>query len=134
MSFGSRLRQSRENKGLSQQELANMIGTTDGSIHTYEKGIAFPRWDKIIRLCDILGVDPNYLFWDDLSDKIRAKIFRSQSDNSEYKELIDAYKDNPDMQPAINKMLDIYPTSTGGIADDIIKELKKDTQIPTNSK
>lgn len=74
MSFGSRFRAAREEKHLSQQELADLINATDGTISNYEKGVAFPRWDTMRRLCDILDVEPNYLFWDELSDKLKSKI------------------------------------------------------------
>ena len=74
MSFGSRFKRAREKKSLSQQDLADMIGVTDGTISNYEKGVAFPRWDTMKKLCDILNVDPNYLFWDDLTDKMKSQI------------------------------------------------------------
>lgn len=53
MSFGDRLKQAREKNKLSQQDLANLLNITDGTVSNYEKGVAFPREDKIIRLCDI---------------------------------------------------------------------------------
>lgn len=81
MSFGSRFRKAREKKGLSQQELADLIGATDGTISNYEKGVAFPRWDTMRKLCDILNVDPNYLFWDDLSDNLKSKIIDDMTFN-----------------------------------------------------
>lgn len=109
MSFGHRLKQAREKKKLYQHELATLLNITDGTISNYEKGIAFPRWDKIIKLCEILDVDPNYLFWDDLSDKLRNKIEKETSDATKKEEqtVIQAYREHPEMQQAIYKMLDI---------------------------
>lgn len=74
MSFGDRFKKARENKKFSQQDLADLLGVTDGTISNYEKGVAFPRWESMKKSCDILGVDPNYLFWDDLDDSLKDKI------------------------------------------------------------
>lgn len=74
MSFGSRFRAAREKMGLSQQKLADKLNVTDGTISNYEKGVAYPRWDTINKVCDILSVDPNYLFWDDISEHLKIKL------------------------------------------------------------
>ena len=83
MSFGSRIKNARENKNLSQQQLADLLDVTDGTISNYEKGVAFPRWEAIKKICSILDVDPNYLFWDDLSSEIKEKIIK-QNNLSKY--------------------------------------------------
>lgn len=84
MSFGSRFKTARERIGLSQQGLADMLNVTDGTISNYEKGVAYPRWDTINKICDILKVDPNYLFWDDMSEILRAKV-EDESNTAEIK-------------------------------------------------
>lgn len=78
MAFCDRLKKSRTKKGFSQQELASKLNITDGTVSNYEKGVAFPRWDKIKLLCEVLDVDPNYLFWDDLSVSLKSKIIESK--------------------------------------------------------
>lgn len=92
MSFGSRFKAAREKMGLSQQKIADKLNVTDGTISNYEKGVAYPRWDTINKICDILNVDPNYLFWDDISEDLKIKL--SNKDilcNSEIKALTNHY-------------------------------------------
>lgn len=99
MSFGERFKKARIERGFSQDSIAQMLGVTDGTISNYEKGVAFPRWDTVKKICDILQVDPNYMFWDDLTDNLKSKIidnitFSDKPDEtlilSQYKKL-DAY-------------------------------------------
>lgn len=91
MSFGDRLRRAREKKGLSQQDLANILNVTDGTISNYEKEIAFPRWETMKKLCVTLSVDPNYLYWDNLSDEVRLKVV-DQMTFAQNDEGIDLYR------------------------------------------
>ena len=91
MSFGDRLKKARENANLTQQELAAALNITDGTISNYENGIAFPRWDKIKLLCKILQVDPNYMFWDDLSDDLKTKISGNTTYDDTYSMSISKY-------------------------------------------
>lgn len=98
MSFSNRIKAARESKNLSQEALANMLDVTDGTISSYEKGTSFPRWDKIIKLCDILDIDPNYMFWDDLPNKIREKIKKdsaiaSEPPNANERRLLSDFRD-----------------------------------------
>ena len=67
MSFGQRLRERREELGLSRQELADRLGVTRSAIGNYEGGYNAVREDILLRLFDILDVDPNYLYQDSFS-------------------------------------------------------------------
>lgn len=107
MAFNDRLKMARKNKGYSQKQLAELVGVANTAISNYEKSISFPNTDILYKLFDVLDVDPNYLFWDDLSDKIKKKILVTEPNTSHYSELLSAYRAHPEMQPAINKMLDI---------------------------
>lgn len=67
MSFSCRLRQAREQAGLTQQALADKLGVTKSAIGNYENGVSSPKWDILIQIFDILHVDPNFLYQDDFS-------------------------------------------------------------------
>ena len=55
--IGSRLKESREKKGLLQSELAKMIGVkSSGVISNWEQDINKPNADKMIELCQVLGI------------------------------------------------------------------------------
>ena len=59
--FGLRLRELREKKRLSQQQLADWLGLTRFSISNYENNTQTPPADTLVRLADIYGVSVDYL-------------------------------------------------------------------------
>ena len=67
MSFASRLRQAREHSGLTQQDLAEKLGVTKSAIGNYENGVSSPKWDVLLKIFDILHVEPNFLYQDNFS-------------------------------------------------------------------
>ena len=64
MSVGQRLRQRREELGMSRQELARLLGVSVSAIGNYETGQNYVREDILVRLFHVLQVDPNYLYQD----------------------------------------------------------------------
>ena len=66
MSIGSRIKEARINKKLTQEELALKIGVTKGAIANYENGVSTPKVDLIYKLFDVLECDANYLYQDDM--------------------------------------------------------------------
>ena len=67
MSFASRLRQAREQSGLTQQDLAEKLGITKSAIGNYENGVSSPKWDVLLKIFDVLKVEPNFLYQDSFS-------------------------------------------------------------------
>ena len=67
MSFTTRLRQAREQSGLTQQDLAEKLGVTKSAIGNYENGVSSPKWDVLLKIFDILQVEPNFLYQDSFS-------------------------------------------------------------------
>jgi transcriptional regulator with XRE-family HTH domain len=55
--FGVRLRELREQAGLTQQQLANAAGLHRFGIAKLEQGVREPSWATVKALCDALGVD-----------------------------------------------------------------------------
>lgn len=75
MTIGQRIRFCREQKKITQTELAERIGTTKQNIYKYENGIItnIPS-DKIQSMANVLGVTPAYLMgWTD--DTIKTHEF-----------------------------------------------------------
>ena len=62
MSFSSRLRQAREQAGFTQQDLAEKLGITKSAVGNYENGVSSPKWDVLLRIFDVLQVEPNFLY------------------------------------------------------------------------
>lgn len=75
---GERIKSLRIEKGLSQQELADMIGASKSLICCYENGKRNPSLENIIAFIQIFGVDADYLLGSDSLVKI------SSSDNVTY--------------------------------------------------
>lgn len=59
--FQERLREIREEKGLSQNQLAKQTGFSSASISRWENGIQDIASDYLIVLCKFFGVSADYL-------------------------------------------------------------------------
>jgi len=54
---GKKIHDAREKIGLTQEELAEIIGVTPASISYYENGKKRPSFDKIKKICAVLNLD-----------------------------------------------------------------------------
>ena len=61
VSIGDRIRESRENKQLDQQELATRVGVVSRTLQRWEKGEQVPGGDYIMTLAKWTGVRPEWL-------------------------------------------------------------------------
>lgn len=66
MSVGSRIRELRKKKGLTQKQLAEKVGVTANAITNYETGISSPKVEILYKIIDALECDANYLYQDDI--------------------------------------------------------------------
>ena len=57
MTFGERMKTARKEKGLSQEELANLIGLKVGTVSKYEQGDRTPGIGKLQLIANALGCD-----------------------------------------------------------------------------
>ena len=57
--LGARLRELRTVAGLTQPELAALVGLTTRQISRMETDAQSPTWGTVLALCTALGVDPN---------------------------------------------------------------------------
>ena len=88
--IGSRLKESREKKGLLQSELAKMIGVkSSGVISNWEQDINKPNADKMIELCQVLGISLSYLL--DYYGEEKTPLYSSEASR-----LADAYDNKLD--------------------------------------
>lgn len=69
MTIGERLKRLRIEKGLTQEEVGNMLGVTKGAIQKYESGqITNFRADTIKQLCMLFGIAPVYFIFEDVEE------------------------------------------------------------------
>ena len=59
--IGSRIRRYREERGLSQKQLAEMIGVKNSRVSNWEQGLNRPDADILAALCRALQVSPSEL-------------------------------------------------------------------------
>lgn len=60
--FGDRLAELRRQRGLTQQDLADLVGATGPMIRGYERGVAYPRVELLVRIADTLECSLDDLF------------------------------------------------------------------------
>ena len=97
--FGENVRIYRRQKGLTQEQLAEIIGVDKTAISVYEAGKRLPREDRMARLAEALGIEEARLFtkppralgvFDELTAKIEEEVSLTKG-NSEYPDSIRAY-------------------------------------------
>lgn len=76
MILGSRIKELRKKKGLTQQQLADLINVTKVSICCYEKGNRTPNLETFVDLVNVLDTTPEYLLG--MDNKVIAE------DNEDY--------------------------------------------------
>lgn len=83
--LGERIRNAREEKGLLQSQLAKLIGVrSSGVISNWEKDINKPDADRIVKLCNVLGVSASYLL--DYYGKTSFEVTQKE------KEIVEKYR------------------------------------------
>lgn len=74
MEFTEKLQKLRKDKGLTQSELAQMVGVSCRSIQNYELGARYPKRHILNKLCSVLGTKIEYLVSaDDFIGLVRAE-------------------------------------------------------------
>lgn len=89
MNIGERLLKLRKQKGLSQEEIANIIGVSRQTISKWETGESNPDFDKIIPLCDLYNITTDELIRGEIGNKeetVEEKDTKVIEDKSEREE------------------------------------------------
>lgn len=80
------IKESRKNKNITQERLAELIGVSMGYIGQIEREETTPSVNVIAKLAEILGIDANLLFFDNssnasLTSEISIRASRLNEDN-----------------------------------------------------
>lgn len=92
MSLADKLRQRRQEMGLTRPQLAAKICVTPSAIANYENGISTPKPDILISLINALEVDANYVYSDYLVSSRVSRVY-DQALSTEEIESIKKYKE-----------------------------------------
>ena len=78
--IGKRIKQRREELGLTQEELAAKLGVSTNYISTIERGASFPRYEKLVMILNALQTSADYIFCDvlDYNGNFRASALSEQ--------------------------------------------------------
>jgi transcriptional regulator with XRE-family HTH domain len=79
-SLGSLIKKERKNKGLSQKQLAEKIGTTNTHISKWERDLNVPGGENMVKLARILAISPEILKRQKRVDKINELSLTSEPD------------------------------------------------------
>ena len=106
MDIGKMINQRRTELGLTLEEVGKVVGVSKSTVKKWEDGfISNMKRDKIALLAKVLKLNPVAFITGDVSAEV--KIFDL---NSHEKKVVTAYRNKPEMQPAVDKLL--------GVADD----------------
>ena len=72
--IASVIKTSRDAKGLTQEKLAEAVGTSTSLIGQIERDMAYPSVQVLAKLVDILGIDANTLFYEDVNTSTFKEI------------------------------------------------------------
>lgn len=105
MSIGSRIKELRENKNISRNDFAAMIGVTVGAISNYENDVSSPKEPILFKIIEALECEPNYIF----QDMVRIKTQNNDVTLAEY-DRIKKYRfistHSPDGASVVDTVLD----------------------------
>lgn len=69
MTIGERLKRLRTERGMTQEEVGQILGITKGAVQKYESGqITNFRADTIKKLCKLFQIAPAYFVFDDVAE------------------------------------------------------------------
>lgn len=92
MGLSNRLKERREQLGLTQSEVASLLGITPGAIGNYENGVSTPKADILFKVFDALKCDANYLFQDEMKNISGDDVATTQ----EMENIVKKYRDLDD--------------------------------------
>lgn len=103
MAFIDRLKEARVKNGLTQEKLAKEIGVAKSTYTGYEKGNSEPNMLVLSKIMDVLGVDANYLY----QDEVRMR-YETRATPQEMETLVKKYRTlDPYGKEAVDGVLDV---------------------------
>lgn len=96
--IGSRIRKYREEKGISQKELAQMLGIKNSRVSNWEQGLNRPDADILADICRVLQVSP--------SELLGVQLVDGELNDLERK-VVMAYRSKPELQQAVHILLGV---------------------------
>ena len=104
MNISKLIKEQREKLNLTLKEIANFVGVSEGTVSRWESGeIKNMKRNKIAKLSQILQISPLELTGISTSEE-------TEEFTNHEKQVIKAYRNKPEMQPAVDKLLGVENT------------------------
>lgn len=97
----------RKKNGLTQKQFAELLGVKGSSVSNWENGTNSIDIETLFNACGILNVDINKMYGVDDSNDFDC--------SKHEKNIIISYRNHPEMQDAVDKLLGVEPQPTGTI-------------------
>ncbi len=112
MDIGNRIKELREGKKWSQEELAAKMGITQDSISLWEKNRRTPNTQYVIALCNLFEISSDYLLGIENEEGIKKYSYPQTHASVDEQELLRAYRQMSEgKKRALFQMLDIDLTA-----------------------
>lgn len=113
MGIGKRIKEARNALGMTQEQLAKILGVTKGAVANYENETSHPKEPIMYKLFDALQVDANYLFQDvvNIPKRVNDVTLAEYDHIKKYRSLDDYGKET------VNIILDREVSRTAQIKD-----------------
>lgn len=98
--IAQKLKELRQKSGLTADEVGAKIGKSGKTVNAWENNRGQPDAEILIELCDIYNVD-------NILKEFREHKTEIISLSNHEKKVVTAYRDKPDMQPAVDKLLGV---------------------------
>lgn len=105
MKYYEILKNIREDRDLTQSDIAKVLGTTYQYYSTYEAGKRELPFTRAIELSRYYNISLDYIAG--TIEQPRKIIYPAKNLTSKQQRLIEAYEQHPELQKAIDKLLDI---------------------------
>ncbi len=111
--FGERLEQARRLSGLSQQKLADLLGINKMTISKYENGVLPISSERLLEVCNVLGIGIDYFFRTSQVTLVGEPVFRKRRKlgKKEERAILFQSQDILERQKEIMQILNIDPLS-----------------------
>ena len=91
--FGKRLRQIRKERGMTQDEFAQMLGTSKQILSRYEREERSPRIEIVRKYAETLKVSADYLLGDEEAEAVSSMFWAQKKETPFYKIFIEVTAD-----------------------------------------
>ncbi len=83
LKFPAYLKRALKENNVTQQKLANALGTTQATVNRWLKGVNEPDLETLIRICLFLDETPNAILgFDDITESEKKTVYISNSFNN----------------------------------------------------